>query len=141
MHTLWPRPLAVTITLWGVFFLGVWNMGRVVAIVQQSNVLIELNNKIDPRIRLLIALIWALWFGGVTVALRQRRPFTRRAIPITLLLYAVSELSLTIVFARNQPARSSWLLNGLFYLILIVFSYWALNRTAVTAYFEKESRD
>ena len=116
-------------------------MGRVVAIVQQSNVLIELNNKIDPRIRLLIALIWALWFGGVTVALRQRRPFTRRAIPITLLLYAVSELSLTIVFARNQPARSSWILNGLFYLILIVFSYWALNRTAVTAYFEKESRD
>ena len=116
-------------------------MGRVVAIVQQSNVLIELNNKIDPRIRLLIALVWALWFGGMMVALRQQRPFTRRTIPITLLLYAVSELSLTISFAQNQPAQSSWLLDGLFYLVLIVFSYWALNRTAVTPYFEKESRD
>jgi len=112
-------------------------MGRVVAIIQQSKVLIELNNKIDPRIRLLIALVWALWFGGMMVALRQRRPFTRRAIPISLLLYAVSEVSLTIIFAGSQPAQSSWLLNGLFYLVMVVFSYWALNRTAVTSYFER----
>jgi hypothetical protein len=75
----------------------------------------------------------------MVVALRQRRPFTRRAIPITLLLYAVSELSLTIAFAQNQPAQSGLYLNGLFYLVMIVFSYWALNRTAVTPYFEKES--
>jgi hypothetical protein len=138
MHTLSPRPLAVTITLWGVFLLGVWNMGRVVAIIQQSNVLSELNNKIDPRIRLVAALLWALWLGGMVIALRQRRPFTRRAIPITLLLYAVYELSLTITFAQNQPAQSSWRLNGLFYLVVIIFSTWALNRTAVTPYFEKE---
>lgn len=116
-------------------------MGRVVAIIQQSNILIELNNKIDPRIRLWVALIWALWFGGMAIALRQRRPFTRRAIPITLLLYAVYELSLTIIFAQIQPGQRSWLINTLFYLILITFSYWALNRTAVMPYFEKETRN
>ena len=116
-------------------------MGRVVAIIQQSNILSELNNKIDPRIRLLVALVWALWFGGLVIALRQRRPFTRRAIPIALLLYAVYELSLTITITQPQPGQSSWLVNTLFYLLLIVFSTWALNRTAVMPYFEKETRE
>ena len=116
-------------------------MGRVVAIIQQSNVLIALNNKIDPRIRLLVALLWVLWFGGMVVALWQRRPFSRRALPITLLLYAVYELSLTITFDQSQPGQRSWLVNMLFYLLLIIFSSWALNRTAAMAYFEKESRE
>jgi hypothetical protein len=75
------------------------------------------------------------------VALWQRRPLTRSAIPITLVLYAVCEVSLTITFAQTQPAQSSWRLNGLFYLMMVVLSYWALNRTAVTPYFEKENRD
>ena len=112
-------------------------MGRVVAIYQQSNVLSELNNRIDPRLRLGVALIWAIVFGGVMLALRRKRPFTRRAIPITLLLYAVYELSLTITLAQTEPAQSSWLINGIFYLFIILFSTWALNRTAVTPYFRK----
>jgi hypothetical protein len=115
-------------------------MGRVVAIGQQNSLLTELNSKIDPRLRLVLALIWACVWWGMMVALWQRRPFVRRAIPIALLLYAVYEVSLTIIFAQAQPAQSSWLLNSLFYLIAILFSYWALHRTAVSSYFEKETK-
>ena len=112
-------------------------MGRVVAIYQQSDVLSELTNRIDPHVRLSAALVWAIVFGGVMVALRQKRPFTRRAIPITLLLYAVYELSLTLALAQTTSAQNSWLVNGLFYLLLILFSIWGLNRTAVKPYFER----
>ncbi len=114
-------------------------MGRVVAIAQQRNILSELNNSIDPRFRLAAALIWTLSFGGLMIALWYKRPFVRRAIPITLLQYAVYELSLTLMLARTSPAQDSWLGNGLFYTLIILFSSWALNRTAVTSYFEKET--
>ena len=112
-------------------------MGRVVAIYQQSDVLSELTNRIDPRLRLSAALVWVIVFGGVMVALRQKRPFTRRAIPITLLLYAVYELSLTLTLAQTVTAQNSWLVNGLFYLLIVLFSIWGLNRTAVQPYFRK----
>ena len=112
-------------------------MGRVVAIYQQSDVLSELNNKIDPLFRLVAALVWAIVFGGMIVTLRQKLPFTRRAIPIILLLYAVYELSLTTTLAQTPPAQNSWLSNGAFYLLIVLFSTWALNRTAVTPYFER----
>lgn len=141
MQTTTPRPRAVTITLCGVFFLGVWNMGRVVAIQQQNIMLSDFNNSIAPHFRQVAALVWAVVWGSMMIALWQKRPFTRRAIPISLLLYAVYELSLTITFAQAAPAQTAWLSNGSFYLLIILYSTWALNRTAVTPYFQKETKD
>jgi hypothetical protein len=86
----------------------------------------------------MMALVWMLLLWTAALALWQKRPFTRRAIPAILFVYAIYELGLLLVFAQAGSARSSWPINTLFYVVIIVFSYWALNRTAVTAYFRDQ---
>lgn len=82
-----------------------------------------------------MALVWMLLLWAAALALWQKRPFIRRAIPFILIVYTAYELGLLLIFAQAGPARSGWLANTLFYLAISVFSYWALNRTAVKSYF------
>lgn len=133
------RPRAVTITLWGVFLLGGWNTGRAIAIAQQMSMLLALEIIPDPRIRLIIALVWALIFFGLTIALRRGRPRTRQTIPISLLLYGLIELGLLLIFVQAPGARRSWMLNSITYGGMTAFAYWALNRLAATSYFKERT--
>ena len=129
------RPRTVTMMLWVVFLLGGWNGGRAIAISLNSRTLASFNITPDPQLRLGSALIWAVLFFGIAIALWRRRPFTRRAVPLLLSLYAIYELGLFIFYAQSPSARYSLLVNALFYGLTILFSVWALNRTAVRAYF------
>ena len=130
-------PRSVTLTFWGVFLLGGWNCGRLLVTSLNYRLLATFSTTPTPLFRLVMALVWMLLLWLAALVLWQRRPFIRRAIPSILIVYAVYELSLLLLFAQTDPARSSWLINTLFYLFIIVFSYWALNRTAVTSYFKK----
>lgn len=89
-----------------------------------------------PLFRLVMAAVWVLLLWGSALALWQRRPFTRQLIPSLLLIYAAYELGILLLFAQSDPARSGWLVSALFYAGLVLFSYWALNRTAVVTYFK-----
>jgi hypothetical protein len=129
------RPRSVTLTFWGVFLLGGWNGGRLLATSLNYRLLAAFSATPTPLFRLVMALIWLLLLWGAALALWQRQTFTRHAIPFLLLAYAAYDLGLLFAFAPTGPARSGWLINALFYLFLILFSYWALNRTAVAAYF------
>ncbi len=129
------RPRSVTLALLGVFLLGVWNFGRVLALGQQMDLLLELAVQPDPRFRFIMALIWGFVFLGLWWLVRQKRPFTRKLTPVILILYAVYELSLTILFAQTPLARQSIWLNLSIYLLLILFVAWALNRTSSDNYF------
>lgn len=132
------RPRSVTLTFWGVFLLGGWNCGRLLVLGLNYRLLATFPTIPTPFFRLMMALVWMLLFWAAALVLWQRRPFIRRAIPSMLFIYAVYELSLLLIFAQAGPARSSWRVNALFYVVIIVFSYWALNRTAVTAYFRDQ---
>lgn len=101
------------------------------------SVLLALGIIPDPRIRLVIAVIWALIFFTLTIALRRGRPRTRRVIPVSLLLYALFELGLLLIFVRAPTARRSWMLNSITYGCMTVFAFWALNRPAATSYFKE----
>jgi hypothetical protein len=120
----WP----VTITLWGVFLIGVWNAGRAWAFWQQGELLRELGARPNPTIIMGLAIIWAVvWFAwGVT--LWQKRPFTRAAIPITLIIYALYELSLLTWLAVTPPPQQGWRFHVLLFTIMTLFSLWSLNR-------------
>lgn len=131
------RPRSVTLTFWGVFLLGGWNCGRLLATGLNYRLLALFSTTPSPLFRLAAALVWMMLFWGAALALWQKRPFTRHIIPAILFIYMVYELSLLLFFAQAEPARSSWLINTLFYLFCIGFSYWALNRTAVTSYFRE----
>jgi len=130
------RPRSVTMTLWAVFLLGGWNGGRALAVGLNYRTLAAFHAIPAPQVRLGIALVWAVLFLGMALALWQRRPFTRTAIPMLLSLYALVELGTLIFMAQSPSARQSWLINSLFYLFLILFSVWGLNRTAVKTYYE-----
>ena len=129
------HPRSVTLALWGVFLLGMWNFGRALALSQQMALLRALSIQPDPRFRLIIALIWGFVFVGLYWFLRQKRPFTRKLLPLSLMLYAIYELSLTILFAQTPLAKQAIWLNLSFYLSLILFITWALNRTAANNYY------
>ena len=137
MDMLSTRPRSVTLTLWGVFLLGGWNCGRLLATGLNYRFLTAFSTTPAPLFRLIMALIWLVLLWGAAIALWQRRPFTRHTIPALLTIYMAYELSVLLIFTQSEPARSGWLFNLSFYLGLIGLSYWALNRTAVASYFRE----
>lgn len=107
---------------------------------RQRELLQELGAFPDPRLRLAIMMVWAVLFLGLLVALRQKRHAARLATPFALLLYALFELGFAFAFVKSPLARDAWLLNTLFYLSIISFAFWALNRTEAKAYFANGQR-
>ena len=89
----------------------------------------------SPWLRLGFASLWLILFWGAALALWRRRPIIRRAVPLLLSVYALYELGLLIFYAQAATVRQNWRVNTLFYGLIIVFSWWALNRTAVKPYF------
>ena len=129
------RPRSVTLTLFGVFLLGVLNFCRVLALSRQMGLLLEKAVQPDPRFRFIMALVWGCVFMGLWWLIRKKRPFTRKLLPLVLILYAVYELGLMAIFAQTDLARQARWFDLGFYLILIVFTIWALNRAAADDYF------
>jgi len=128
------RPLAVTLILEGVLLFGVWNVGRVIALYQQKELLLNLNSQLDPRLRLFVAVGWALLFFWLAWALRGKRPFAAHLIPAALSLYAVLDLGMKW---WGRPGQMDWLIIG-FYILIISFTVWAFHGSAAKLYFKEE---
>ncbi len=135
------RPFAVTITLLGVLFFAALNTWRVFALWQQSSLLLALDVRPDPRIRLVFAGVWAIVFWGAALALWLRRPWSRQSVPIFLAVYALYDIILQALFVRIPQSGSVWLMRVLLYSMLVAFTVWALNRTAVKSYFTQEGTE
>ena len=132
------RPRIVTLLIWGVFFLGSWNAGRTLAVTSQIDVLFTLAVKPDPRFQILMAAIWAIIFWGLAWGLWRKRPFSQRALPLLLTLYALFELSIQWRFAQTLNWQS-WRLKLILFVIAILMTTWALNSPAAKFYFEKKN--
>ncbi|MCP5095241.1 MAG: hypothetical protein GY943_06795 [Chloroflexi bacterium] len=85
-----------------------------------------------------MAAIWAIIFWGLTWGLWRKRPFTKRAIPTLLTLYALFELSTQRRFAQSFNWQS-WTLSLTLFVAAILITTWGLNRPATKYYFEKEN--
>lgn len=129
------RPRSVTITLLGVMLFGAWNAAKAFSMAQQLSLLLALNIRPDPRLLLVIAVIWMALFWGSAIALWRRRSWVRWLIPLLLLLYALVELALQGLFVPIPISGQSWLLRFLLYDSVILFAFWSLNRSKGRAYF------
>jgi hypothetical protein len=123
------RPRSVTLTLWGVFLLGIWNVGRALALFQQRELLQELAARPDPMVRLLVALMWGCAFFVLAEGLRRKRPFSRPLIPLAIALYALYEISLLAFIAPVRPPWPVLAFDSLLALLGVSFAWWALRKT------------
>ncbi|MCP4360860.1 MAG: hypothetical protein GY796_22865 [Chloroflexi bacterium] len=131
------RPLAVTLIFWGVLLFGTWNGGRVMALYWQKELLLNLSSQPDPRLRLLIAGVWALLFFWLAWALRGKLPFTAHLIPAALTLYALLDLGMRW---WGRPWQIDWFIIG-FYILIISFTIWVFHRSAAKLYFKREGNN
>lgn len=134
------RPRSVTFVVAGVFLLGLVNIYRAVGLVQQNELQLELGVVPDPRLRLILAIIWATVFLIMTTALLFRKPITRALVPVLLALYALYRLALVGLFAQSTYSRGNLFLFALIYTVVILYTIWALNRKTGASYLGVERR-
>lgn len=126
------RPSVLRFIQWAVVLLGVWNLGRVVALWRQLRWLEELPLTFEPRFRLMFALIWGILFLASAVALRIGQPRSRQVLPLLIIAYGVYEIGMIAIFSLEKPA----LLPVLLYSLFALWIAWAMYRPTTKAYFD-----
>lgn len=135
------RPRSVTLIAVGVLLLGLVNIYRALILYQQTDLQLGLGVSLDPRVRMVIAVIWSIVLIALAAALWIRKPLTRLLVPLLLLVYAIYRLALIGIFAKSVYVRESQIVTVVLYGLAIAFTSWALNRKAVRGYFEKGKVD
>jgi hypothetical protein len=129
------RPRSVSLVVLGVFSLGLVNIYRAMGLFRQSDLQLELGVVPDPRLRMIIAIIWAIIFLVLTSILWLKKPLSRILTPVLLVLYAVYRVALVVLFAQSEYSRGTLAIFAPIYTAIILFTIWALNRRGGTAYF------
>ena len=132
------RPWSVTYTVYGVFTLGVVNGWRVVALWQQQTILEQYDPTLDPMVRLVASLLIMVVSVWLAAALWRQKPFTRRAIPLFILICALYRLVLLTLWVQSPVARQGGGGEMVLYAAAILFTVWALNRRASQSYFSHQ---
>jgi len=131
------RPKSVTIVAAGVFLLGLVNIYRAIILYQHIDLQLDLGVSLDPRVRMILAVIWSVVLISMAIILWSRKPAAKALVPLLLLVYAIYRLALVRTFAESSYARDSQIASAILYGIAIAFTLWALNRKASGAYFAK----
>jgi len=132
------RPRSVTYTAYGVFIVGVVNGWRAYALGQQTPLLLTFAPTLDPRLRLVVALIIAVISVWLAAALWRKHSFTRRAIPMFILVCALYRMVLLATWVQSPVARQGWFSEMVLYAAAVLFTTWALNRRASQPYFSNQ---
>ena len=135
------RPGSVTITVVAVFLLGVWNVWRTLVLFRSADLLLALDMSLDPRARLIMALVWALVFLGLALGLLWRRALARWLLPLSLLLYGLYNMAVLALFVRSPAARAGWPFDLLLYGLALAWAAWALHRPAVADYWRAPTHE
>ncbi len=129
------RPLTVTLTFWGVILFSLWNVSKAVVLLQDSALLLARAIQPDPRLQAVVALVWALLFGGAAWGLWQARPFARQGIPLLSLAFGLYTLGIRLIFSPLPFWSSGGSLDTLFFLMVVILSFLALKRAGHRHYF------
>lgn len=123
------RPWPVTIVLWSVFFFVIGYASQAYAIGAQLSFLLRFDNLLDPRWRVVTAVLWALIWAGMWIALRWKRPFVRYAIPFLFFANIIASF-----FGQGAPTPFL-ALRRLGIVIILLFSTWSLHNWRAKQYF------
>ena len=118
------RPLSLKITALGIFLLAIWNLWRAKVVAQQNALLQQLGATLDPRLRLVMAVVWAVAFLLLAFGLWQRRPVVRVLLPVTIFLYGSYHLLIILFFVPSPAARQGWLAHLLVFAGATAWTFW-----------------
>lgn len=133
------RPRRVTILAGGVFTLGLVNGWRAGSLAAQYPWLSSLPITLDPRLRFMMAALWALVFLAVAVALWRGRTRGRTAVPLALTVYALYRWLLLAFYVVSPVARARWPALLAAHGAGLVFSLWVVHSAAGRAFFRASS--
>lgn len=129
------RPRTISIVLLMLVILGIIQAAKGVALREQSALLLDLQVRPDPRLRFLIAAVWMVLFWSLAIALWRKMAVTRWLTPLLLAFYALYELAILGLFAQVPISSDRWLQYTIVTVALVLFAYWALNRSAANSYY------
>lgn len=134
------RPRTISLILWALILLGLWEAGRVVALGRQFRLLLELSVQPDPRVQIVLAVAWVVLFWGTAVALWRKKAFTRWFVPGVMLLFVSYHVALAALFVQSPGDNQQRLADVLLATAAVLFPAWALNRKTATAYYTEEGQ-
>jgi hypothetical protein len=131
------RPRSVTYAAMGGFLLGGWNLWRALLLFRRRPLLLDLEVSVDPLVRALLSLLWAIVFTAAALAILQRRSRARWWLPAALFLYLWVQFGLTWLFSKSQLAWQGWRASLLAYTVALLAAIWALYRPATRPYWRR----
>jgi len=132
------RPKSVILVAIGVLLLGLVNIVRAISLYRLSDLQLELGVSLDPRLRVILSIIWVVILIILVIVLWMRKPIARIVVPVILTAYAIYRLAIIGIFAQSEYARSNQLVTIILYSGVILFAIWALNRRASRKYFTED---
>lgn len=103
--------------------LAIWNLWRAATIAQQLTLLEQIGAAFEPRLRLIMAVVWALVFAALAAGVWRRHARARTFLPLLVLLYGGYEL-LLFLFMPTATARQGWPLHLLTLLLAVAWTGW-----------------
>jgi hypothetical protein len=129
------RPRSLTLVLVLLILLGLIQAAKVVALREQSALLLDLQVRPDPRLRMIIAAVWMIIFWIMAIALWRRIALTRWLVPLVIVMHVVYELAILWLYAQVPISNERWFLYCFVTAVMVSFCAWALNRSANKFYF------
>lgn len=129
------RPRTISLVLLVLVILGIIQAAKGVALREQFALLLDLQVRPDPRLRFLIAAVWMVLFWSLAIALWRKMAVTRWLTPLLLAFYALYELAILRLFTQVPISSDRWLQYTIVTVVLVLFAYWALNRSAANSYY------
>lgn len=128
------RPLSVTFLAVGVFIFGLGQLWQAGAIYGHTAVLTTLPNTLNPHLRLIAALLWALLAFTLSLTLWRGWAPTRWLIPLAGSAFLLYHLSL-ITISTSIMAQRGWTGNLLLGSSLLLLTSFILHRPAARPFF------
>ena len=114
------------------FWVSLWNLVRVVVLLQEQDLLADYGLQTNAQVRLLFSAAWALLFLVGTWGIWRDRAAARPAAMLIMAGYALYNLLLLALFVQSPVERQGWPARLLGYIITLLLMGWLLYRPALS---------
>jgi hypothetical protein len=116
------RPISVTLTLWLVLILTIWNLIKTWTALAWRNILNEFSVSLMPEITAVISIIWVIIGLVLMWAMMQQKVWSKKMLVGTAISYTVWFWSERIIWLNSQTNTVFVVSVNIILLIIIYFA-------------------